>query len=308
MRGRGVIVGLCGVALTACGQGGPSVSGSGPAFAADGVCRPALAPDEESPIGRADGEHPEFVGEDWWSAVVERVQTGQVEQAGGVWLDQQAGELVVMVTADDPRPVLDDLRARVDAGHADRVVCMAATHTEAELRDLQRQVGDRLAEVGVPASSSVDTVRNRVEVSHEGDPAEVAAALGGLADHPALTVARPPCADVVEPAADAVLLPGGGSTCGGMEALLTGTLVGDVGTGCLWVEPEDGEERHAIVWPRGWWVTPDGVVHDHHGQPRARVGEVVNAAGGNVPGAGLSLPEACRPGDGAFLLNALDPA
>jgi hypothetical protein len=314
VRRRGsAVVGVLLVMVAGCGPTGPEVQGTMPSASsepssatASGPCRPPLGPDEESPLGQADGQHPAFAEGDWWGRVGERVQPGGLEGTAGMWLDQVAGELVVMITADDPQPILDELRELAGPDHADRVVCMVATHSEAELRDLQRQAHDRLMELGVPASSSVDTVRNRVEVSHEGAPDEVEDALGDLADHPALTVARPACADVVEPPADAVLLPGGGSTCGGMDALLTGTLVGEPDTGCLWVESEGGGEREAIAWPRGWWVTPDGVVHDHRGEPRARVGEVVNAGGGHVPDA--DLPDACRVGDGAFLLNALDPA
>lgn len=211
-----------------------------------------------------------------------------------------------MVTADDAQPVLEELRGAVDDEHADLVVCMRAEYSERELEQLQRQVFERLGELDVPASGGTDTVRNAVTVDWEGDLDEVETALGDLADHPALVVTRPDCADVAPVPEDAIALPGDASTCDGMDALLTGTLVGEVEAGCLFIEGE--EHRSALVWPRGWWVSPEGVVHDHHGAARASVGDEVAAGGGSVSEAWEPLPEACRAAESAFVLNALDPA
>lgn len=269
------------------------------------MCRDPLGPDDPHPLDVADGEHEVFAGADWHLGVVELVQTGRVDGASGIWLDQQAGEVVVMVTAADPGRVLEQLRAEVDDDHADRVVCMLATYGEDELRDLQRRAHDALQDAGIIASSSVDTVRNRVEVSHEGDPDEAAAALGELAEHPALTLTRPDCADVVPPPPEAVLLPGGGSTCSGMDALLSGTLAGEPAEGCLWIEHEGG--RTTIAWPRGWSVLPDGTVLDHRGEARATVGDEVDAGGGHVGGEGEASEDPCGPDGGEFLLSSLTP-
>lgn len=314
MRGRScVLVAAVGLGLLAgCGPAGvavddPSGTGAPTAGGDAGVCREPLGPDDPHPIGQADGEHEVFAGADWFGGLVEQVQTGRVDGASGIWLDQQAGELVVMVTADDPQRVLDELRAQVDDEHADRVVCMRATYGEDELRDLQQRVHEAVSAAGILASSSVDTVRDRVKLSHEGDPEEVVAALGELADHPALVVTRPECADVVELPPDAVPLPGDGSTCGGMDALLTGTLAGEPAEGCLWVEG-DGSDRVTIAWPRGWYVMPDGTVHDNRGQPRAQVGDEIAAGGGHVGGEGATTADPCGPGGGDFLLNSLEPA
>lgn len=297
------IAGLLAAVLAGCGD--PAATGDATATGQQ-VCREPLGPEDPHPIGTANGPHDALAG-DWFEPVGEQLRGEHADETGGMWLDQQEGEVVVMVTADDARRVLDELRAVVDDEHADRVVCMSAGHTEAELEQLQGEAFDRLADAGRPASGGIDTVRNAVTVEWEGDLDEAEAALGDLADHPALVVTRPACADVAPLPDDAIALPGDGSTCGGMDALLTGTLGGDVEAGCLWIENEG--HRIAIAWPRGWWVSPDGVVHDHHGVARAQVGDEVAAGGGSIPDVRERLPEACRIGEGeAFLLNALDPA
>lgn len=246
-----------------------------------------------------------FAGSDWWTAVSEAVNTEYTDETGGAWLDQEAGEFVVMVDADDANRVLKELRALVDDEHAQHVTCMQAEYTTDELGAVQQQAMERLGEVGGSFTSGTDAVRNRVEVEVEGDVDEAREALGDLADHPALSLQRPVCADVVPPPHDAVPLPGDGSTCMGMDALTVGTLVGDVERGCLWFERDEGR-RTAIVWPRGWWLAPDGTVHDHRGNPRAQVGDAVEAGGGSVPAAAENLPQACR-GDGeAWVLSSLE--
>lgn len=293
------------VAVAGCG-GGTGAAGGPTDEPTDDVCRPPLDEEAPHPIGGSGGPHPALADGEWFAPIAEQLATGQVDGTAGLWLDQDAGEVVVMITADDASSVLAQLRVEVDAEHAERITCMRAEHTMAELEDLQQEVTERLADLGA-YSSGIDTVRNRVEVSHESDPAAVAERLGDLVDHPALQVSRPDCADVVAPPTDAIMLPGDGSTCSGMDALLTGTLVGDPETGCLFVEAES-DQRVAIAWPRGWWLMPDGTVHDHRGVQRARIGETVNAGGGHVPDAAGTLPEVCRADGDAFLLSSLDPA
>lgn len=305
MRATVWIAGLLATSLVGCGE--PAVTGEPevPGPTGQEVCREPLGPDDPHPIGTADGPHEALAG-NWFEPLGEQVHGAHADETGGMWLDQQEGEVVVMVMADDPRRVLDELRGVVDDEHADRVVCMTAEYTETELEELQREVFDRLTAAGSPDGGGIDTVRNAVTVEWEGDLDEAEAALGDLADHPALVLNRPDCADIAPLPDEAIALPGEGSTCGGMDALLTGTLGGDVEAGCLWIEGE--AHRSAIAWPRGWWVSPDGVVHDHRGEARAVVGDEVAAGGGSVPDAWEQLPEACRTGESAFLLNSLDSA
>lgn len=300
---------LAALLLSACG--GPSVSpiGEDPDDTAAGGpvdgCRPALNDEDPDPFaGAGGGQHPSLAG-DWVGRVAEEVQTRHTDVLGGLWLDNDAGELVIMVPGTEGREVFEQLRQ--EAPEPDRVVCMEATYTEDELRELQEQVFERIGDAGMVAGGGTDTVRNRVFVDVETDLDEARSQLGDLADHAALLLRVPDCAEVVPPPEGATLLPGGGSTCGGMDALFTGTLAGDGPSGCAWFESDAGEPT-AVLWPRGWSITEDGTIYDHHGEERARVGDRVDSGGGHVP-----LPEgqrACGMGgdEGAWLVNSLERA
>lgn len=287
--------------MVACSsQPAPSSQGD-----ADGVCRPPLTEDEARPIGSADGEHEVFrSGREWWNVIARALADEHTEDTAGMWLDQEAGEAVVMITADDPEPILEDLRANVDDEYTDRVVCMRAEHTLAELTDLQARASAHLEDFEVPGTRSIDTVRNRVVVEYETDLDEAEDALGELADHPAVHVTRPACAEIAELPPDAVPLPGGGSTCTGMDALIEGELAGDLDGGCLWLEHE--QSKTAILWPRGWWVSPDGVVHDHRGKARAELGEDVLAGGGSSEPPTSAIPGECRVSEEVWILSSLE--
>ncbi|MFA9445671.1 hypothetical protein [Egicoccus sp. AB-alg6-2] len=270
------------------------------------VCRPPLTGDDPNPLTEASGQHERFAGEDWVEPVMQAAMRDHADEYAGLWLDQAAGELVVMLAADDPVAVLEDLRTHTE--HPDALVCMRATYTEAELASLLDEAYRALQAEGSPVSGHVDTLRNRVELQYEGDLTAVDDVLGDLADHPALRVVRPECAETVKLPDGATALPGGGSTCSMMQALLSGTLAGDPATGCLWIEAADGA-RFDVLWPRGWYVTADGVVHDHHGEPRAVVGDDVEAGGGHSPTAAEALPETCLAGSqDAFVLGSLESA
>lgn len=304
VRWRSLVVWL-GLAAVACG--GPSVapigdtpddtSAGGPV---DG-CRPPLGEDDPHPLeDGGNGDDPALAGE-WVDELAAAIHTQHTDVLGGLWLDQDAGEVVIMVPSTDGRAVFERLRA--DVPRPERVVCMAATHTEDDLRSLQEQVTERL-HGSAAFSTSVDTIRNRVDVGFEGDAEAARASLGDLADHEAVVVTVPDCAAVSPPPEGATPLPGGGSNCSGMEALLTGTLVGDPSAGCAWIEDEAGQPT-AVVWPRGWSLTHDGTVLDHRGEARASIGDRVESAGGHVP-----LPEGervCGTGgdDGAWAVGDL---
>lgn len=302
------------VGLLAAACGGPSAPSVDPLAsepdetAAGGPfdgCRPALTDDDPHPFDApVEGNHPAFSGEDWIGPVAQEVNGRHADVLGGLWLDQAAGEVVVMVPSGVGREVFEDLRA--SAAQPERVVCMEAAYTASELETLLHSVTERLAGLG-PASGGIDTIRNQVSLDIEGDLDEARAALGDLADHAALRLSVPACAEVLPPPDGAVLLHGGGSTCGGMDALAIATLAGDPATGCVWFEGEDGQLTN-VIWPRGWWISPDGEVHDHRGELRARLGDEVEAGGGHVDAAS-SLPEACRvaEGEGAWVLSSLAP-
>lgn len=299
------------VALVACG---PSLEpiGEEPAdtpadTAAGGAvdgCRPPLDEDDPHPIDGGGDQHPALDAE-WVYDIAGAVQGEHPDVLAGVWLDNDAGELVVMVPGSDGREVFE--RLRTEAPEPERVVCMEATHTQDELLDLQRRASERLADTGTPMSSGVDTVRNLLELEFEGDLSDAEEALGELADHPAVRLAVPDCAEVVPPPEGATPLPGGGSNCQGMDALFVGVLAGDPSAGCAWIENEAGEPT-TVVWPRGWSITEDGTVLDHRGEPRATIGDRVESGGGNVP-----LQEgqrACGIGgeEGAWVVSSLTRA
>lgn len=299
---------VLGLVLAACG--GPSMGplaedpdGTAAGGAADG-CRPPLTDDDPDPLAGGGGQHPALTGS-WVGEIAAEVQTEHRDVLGGVWLDNDAGELVIMVPGTEGRDEFERLRA--DAPEPERVVCMEAAYTEAELSELQEQVFAALGEADLPASGGIDTVRNRVAVDIEGDIDEARQALGDLADHPAVALRVPECAEVVPPPEGAQPLPGNGSNCQGMQALFTGTLVGDPASGCAWFEDPQGQPL-TVVWPRGWSITEDGTILDHRGRPRASIGDEIESGGGNVP-----LQEgqrACGIGgeDGAWAVSSLSPA
>lgn len=308
IRGGVLTTVLLGVVLAGCG--GPSLApvgddpdGTAAGGAVDG-CRPPLADDDPDPLAGGGGQDPALTGP-WVGEIAAEVRTEHRDVLGGVWLDDEAGELVIMVPGTEGRDEFERLRA--DAPEPERVVCMEATYTGAELSELQQQVFDRIGEAGLPAGGGIDTIRNRILVDVEGDPDEARDALGELTDHSAVELRVPACAEVVPPPEGARPLPGNGSTCHGMDALFTGTLVGDPASGCAWFEDAQGQPL-TVVWPRGWSITGDGTVLDHHGEPRASIGDAIESGGGNVP-----LPEgqrACGMGgeDGAWAVSSLSTA
>lgn len=278
-----VVIGVLALAVAACGGtrelGRPTIEGG--AGAPDAVdCRPALAPDDPHPVRDGDhGQHPDLadIGSTL-EPLVAALDGSYRDVGGGVWLDQEAGEVVVMLTDPAALPELRDLVADPDL-----LACMDATYTQAELEALQQAATDALTG---PGTSGIDTVANRVEVEVEEDPAAVRDRLAAKVGEDALaavSIVLPACAEVDPVPADGAALPGGASTCTGMMALATGTLVGD--GACVWLGLDDGEEV-GLVWPRGWWMDADGVVHDHHGTPRAAVGDDVEVGGGFGPATG----------------------
>ncbi len=264
-------------------------------------CPPVLGVDDPDPFGQ--GADPALSGE-WVGSASQLVDGDLADRTGGLYLDQDAGELVVIAVGADPEATVDEVRARVPDEHRDRVTCRHGAWTTAQL---QRILEVAMAAGDGPFSGGVDTVRNRVTVDLEtGDPEQLRTAVSdelGLDAAAALAVEVPPCAEEVGEVPDgATALPGGGSTCHGMDALATGTLVGDVGSGCLALGTGDLEEP--LAWPRGWYVTEDGVVHDHRGEARASLGDEVALGGGHVP---IEDDGGCGY-DAAFLVSSLDPA
>lgn len=182
-----------GLVLTACGRGvvpevGPAASGPGGPTASTSPCRPPLAEDA-------------------------------------------AGEVVVMLTPPEPgadglagadeHAILEDFRD--GSPHPEAIVRMQAAYTHAELLDLTDRA---IRLLDGPLSGGPDTIRNRVRIEVETDPAQAREALGELADHPALELSVPEYAEVLPPPEAAVSPRGTGSNCGGMLALGTGTLSG----------------------------------------------------------------------------------
>ncbi|MTV24058.1 hypothetical protein FTX61_01275 [Nitriliruptoraceae bacterium ZYF776] len=272
-----------------------------------GPCRPALDPDEPAGLtGGGTTAAPTGGPEDaalWADDVREVVDDRFTERTAGVWLDPDTLEVVVQLTAPDPDG--DEVAAMPDedvlaelaeaAGDPDAVVCQRARASTAELAQLADDAFDRLQPATM--SGGPDELAGVVRIDYEGDLEEALDRLGELADHPALLLEVPECArwDPADAPTDAIALPGDGSNCGGMLMGVEGTLAGDPETGCLWleVEPFEGGEAFEpaiLLWPAGWTVTPDGTVHDQHGQPVAAIGDAVRSAGGHV---GPTVVEPC---------------
>jgi hypothetical protein len=285
------------------GTGPPEGDAAASSQAALGTpdCPPVLGAEDPDPFGQ--GADPELSG-DWVGAANELVEGDLADRTGGLYLDQDAGVVVVVAVGPDPDATVDEVRASVPEEHHDRVVCRHGAWSTAQLReilDVATSAGEG------PLSGGIDTVRNHVTVDLEtGEPEQLRAAVAdelGHAAAAALLVEVPPCAEEVgEVPEGATPLPGDGSTCHGMDALATGTLVGDVATGCLALGTGDLEEP--LAWPRGWYVTGDGVVHDHRGEPRAELGDEVALGGGHVP---IEDDGGCGY-EGAFLVSSVEPA
>ncbi len=298
-RPRTALFLLATIVLAACGS--PSVEPS--AGAPGGGCRPPLGEDDPHPIGGgAGGNHPAFGDLAWLEPVQTALQTTHADVTAGLWLDQRTGEVVVMLVGDDQGVALAELRELVDDAGGDPtvLVCMEAAYTEAELLDIQH----RLTTLSTgPSTSGIDTVRNRVEVLVETDGELVRERIEASFDdreRAAIRMDVPDCAEIVPLPDGATALPGGGSTCSGMDALFEGTLV--VEDGCAWFETD--QETTAVAWPRGWYVDEAGTVHDHHGRARASGGDPVSSGGGFVP---VQDDAACGPvEDGAWLVSSLE--
>ena len=307
-RGRTTLAVVAAVVLSACG--GPSLGpvGEGPDDTAAGGpvdgCRPPLGEDDPHPIqdSGGGGQHPALAG-DWVQSIAEEVQTEHVDVLGGLWLDNDAGELVIMVPGTDGREVFERLRA--EAPEPERVVCMEAAATATELEELQQEAFARLSDAGANMSGGTDVVRSVVEVMFEGDPEVARDALGDLADDPRVRLTVPPCAEIEPTPEGAVDLAGDGSNCQGMDALFIGTLAGDPASGCAWFEDDQGQPQ-TVLWPRGWSITEDGTILDHRGEPRASLGDEIESGGGHT-----ALPEGQRAcgmgGDGAWVVSSLTP-
>jgi hypothetical protein len=316
MRTRATaLAGLAAVVLSACGGAAIDPIGEGPgsARASDGTaaggavdgCRPALTDDDPHPFDNAGGGQHAALNGNWVNDVAQQVHTRHVDVLAGLWLDNAAGELVVMVPGTEGREAFERLRA--DAPEPDRVVCMESTYTQAELEELQQEAFQRIAGARLVAGGGVDTIRNRVDIGVEDGLDAARDALGDLADHAALHLEFPGCAEVLPPPEGAVVLPGGGSNCDAMDALFTGTLRADHELGCAWLEGPDGGLQ-TVLWPRGWSLTEDGTILDHRGQPQARAGDRVDSGGGHRS-LGDSYPDACRVGgEGGWVLGSLAPA
>jgi hypothetical protein len=290
------------------GASGSGASGSGTSRPGAGVQRALGAPGCPAVVGADDPDpfgvdHPTLAG-DWFRPLAEAVDSGERARTGGLYLDQHAGQVVVVATGDDPAATVDELRGLVPEPHRDAVACRHGAWSQ---DDLEAVLATAVAATDGPTSAGIDTVRNRVEVQLEtGDPADLRAAVAG--EHgpdaaAALAIDVPDCAEVIaDPPAGAVELPGEGSTCSGMDALAEGVLGGDPATGCLVLEHGDGVAPTALLFPRGYTVTSDGVVHDNLGAVWAELGEEVAVGGGGVPVDDGDDP--CDAGElGAFLLS-----
>lgn len=267
------------LALTACGvPGAAAPPASVPSTEAELV---ALCGDVGVPAPRAGG-----TGDGPAHATAAQAYGQGQADFGGLWLDQEQGGLLhVAFTADHERHETE-LRALLGGGAAFRIV--PVTHTEADLTALQRQVDFGVVGRSPLWYSTVDVVRNRVELGVEAVDDEARALLAQRygTGRVCITAGGGPPADVP---------PGGGApgvaaiptslVRNPQEALLPGvTLAGD-GT-CVWVEDAGGAPT-AVRWPPGYGARflPDGVeLVDERGAVVARPGEVVDLGGGYTDG------------------------
>ena len=285
--------------LTPLAEDPDATSAGGPV---DG-CRPAVAADDPHPDPNGGTEHPAFAGE-WDADTFRAFLEEHTDVLADIWPDDEAGELVVMVPGPEGMQVFE--RLRQDAPEPDRVVCMEATYTRDELHLLMNRVDERLVATGRMLGSTINTVRNRIDVEFEGELADAEEALGDLADAEGVHLVVPECARVSPTPEGATALPGDGSNCRAAEADRTAVLAGDPTAGCAWMENEAGEPT-TVLWPRGWSITEDGTVLDQRGEPRASIGDLVDSDGRYAPLA--QGQRACGlGGDLAWTVRTLDRA
>lgn len=294
------------------GSADPATSYAAPA-PDPGPCRPATEPGEQPTIvGGGTTAQPTGGPEDaalWAPEVGALLDERYPERSAGAWLDPDSLEVVVLLTAPDPDadPEVDPVAAMPDedivadvaeaAADPDAVVCQRARASSAELESLARQAIDGLMPLGVAMGGGPDDRDGVVRIEVEADLDDAVDVLGDLADHPGLVLERPECSifDPADAPDDGVDLPGNGSNCGGMLAGFEGVLDGDPATGCLFFgadpdlaedladdAPPGDEEPILLLWPAGWTITPDGTVHDQHGEPVAAIGDRISGAGGHL--------------------------
>ena len=103
-------------------------------------------------------------------------------------------------------------------------------------------------------------------------------------------------------------LPTHGSVGGRMLASLTGKVVGDPATGCVWLELAVDRTRVAALWPPDYRVRFDPVrIYDARGRVVMREGTMHSFGGGHSGEVAHKVPRGCRAGVGAFHVNPLAP-
>lgn len=311
--------------------GAPATSWAAPA-PDPGPCRPATDPGTRSALTRGGETSATPTGgpEDavlWTLDLNAQLSGNYSERSAGAWFDPDTLEVVLLLTAPDPDADPDTVAAMPDedivadvaasAEDPEVVVCQRARATRAELASLSREAIARLEATDTSVSGGPRDLEGLVRLDYEGDLEVAVDALGELAEHPGMVLERPECS-VFDPAAGpdgATPLPGDGSNCDGGMAEIYGVLDGDPETGCLFLTndhdeggaslaDDDGTPK-VLLWPAGWTVTPDGTVHDQHGEPRATIGDQTLSFGGYSPPRVLDVPDACTDATGTLVVNHL---
>lgn len=268
---------VCSLLLLACAAPPASAPAPGPGSAPAPAPTKAGAPADPAAVEAAVGE---------LSAKLEAEEAGTF---AGLWVEYEPKFHAVVGFTRDGEATLEKHTAGTVLAEPGTIELRTFERTYAGLIATQAAVGEQLAKIGLPVDSMVDVKQNRVELMVTDKPAfdaGLAAAKISLPPEVFVNVTYQPVGDKppfkVDPDPNVVVPQLRARSNAMMQALMRGTLT--LRDGCLRVVGE--EPGHLIIWQTDYFVSRNGEeleVLDREGKVVARVGDVVNLGGGNVP-------------------------
>jgi hypothetical protein len=218
----------------------------------------------------------------------------QAETFSGLWIQHEPKyRIVVAFTRDGEQIIQPYLNHK---SWANQVEIHTFPHSLAELKTAQQRVSQVAETLGIPITSSVSVMDNRVTVQ-VGNPdlfREAVRAAGQTLPDLVDIVANDPnhLTDTLRSQVETysgtewqtIYFPRQAPTNVYLTALMEGTLILD-SNGCLRVKVEQGDAP-LVLWRYGFTLQVDGdrvEVQNDRGQAVARVGEPVRMGGGSAP-------------------------
>ena len=218
----------------------------------------------------------------------------QAETFAGLWIQHDPVFRLVLAFTRDGKQILQPYLNHKSWG--DQVEVRTFPHSLADLKTAQQKVSQAAETLGIPISSSISVMDNRVTVQ-VGNPdlfRKAVRAAGQTLPDLVDIVANDPnhLTDTLRsqvdtywgPEGQTIYFPKQAPTNVSLTALMEGTLILD-SNGCLRVKVERGDTP-LVLWRYGFTLQVDGdrvEVHNDKGQLVARVGEPVRMGGGSAP-------------------------